>query len=69
MKTDIILRMHDGSLKVFQNIETWSDYKNNHETLEVKYEKSRTPKRFKISDIYKMILINERSTIVREYKD
>ena len=69
MKTDIILRMHDGTLRVFQDIETWSDYKGNHEILEVKYEKSRTPKRFKIKDIYKMILINERSTIVREYVD
>jgi len=69
MKTDIILRMKDGSLHVFQNVLLWSDYKDKHERLEVKYRKSKTPAKFKIKDIYKFILINERCTIVREYKD
>jgi len=69
LKTDAIVRLHDGTLNVFQNIEIWSDYKGNHEILEIKYAKSKSPRRYKIKDVFKFILINEMSTIVREYSN
>lgn len=74
MKTDIILRFHDGDLKVFQNVITWKTYrfkdgvKQKDKYIEIKYAKSSKPKKFKLGDIYKFVLINEISTIVEEYK-
>lgn len=61
--------MHDGNLHVFQDIETWSDYEDKHETLKIKYRKSKTAKKFKIKDVFKFILINEVTTVTREYKE
>lgn len=73
-KTDIILRFHDGRLKIFQDVSLWKTYtfkdgvKKEGKRLEINYKKSSVPKTFKIADIFKFILINDTTTIVEEYK-
>ncbi len=69
MKADIILRMRDGKIWVFENVERWSDYEDKHETLIVKYERRSTPRKIKIKEIDKFVLISDREIIVRDYKD
>lgn len=69
MKTDIILRMRDGKIFVMENVEYWKDYEDNHESLVVKYERRSTPRKIKIKEIDKFVLISDRETIVRDYKN
>ena len=69
MKTDIIIRMNDGKLHVFQNVISWSDYKDKHESIEVRYLKSKIPKKFKKKEVLYLIVMTDRCVMTWNFND